>query len=100
MKKSNIFFGLAVLAIAVHGIETYDTNASCYEIVEVGKPLHGDLLLDKCKGRTWAMVQDDTTLSELGYVVEDGEDKEIKAVVWTRVSRGGGIVTLNNKADK
>lgn len=100
MKKSHIFFGLAILGIAVHGIETYGSNAPCYEIIEVGKPLHGDILLDKCKGRTWTMVQDDATLSELGYVVEDGEDEEINTVVWTRVSRGGGIVTLDNKAEK
>ncbi|MBL4803581.1 MAG: hypothetical protein JKY71_01845 [Alphaproteobacteria bacterium] len=100
MKKTHIFIGLAILGVAVHFIETYDANAPCFEIVEAGKPLHGDILLDKCKGRTWTMVQDDTTLSELGYVVEDGEDEEIKTVVWTRVSRGGGIVSLDRKAEK
>ena len=79
MKKTHIFIGLAILGVAVHFIETYDANAPCFEIVEAGKPLHGDILLDKCKGRTWTMVQDDTTLSELGYVVEDGEDEDSKA---------------------
>lgn len=100
MKKSSIFFGLAIIGIAVHGIETYGTNAPCYEIVKVGQPLNGDILLDKCKGRTWTMVQDDTTLSELGYLVEEGGEEEIRTVVWTRVNRGGGIVSLDNKAEK
>ena len=97
MKKSHIFFGLAFLSLGYWGSHLYDVNSACYEIVQVGKPLHGEVLLDKCKGRTWTMVQDEITLSQLGYVPDTGEDEKINTVVWTRVPRGGGVISLNNK---
>ncbi len=97
MKKSHVFFGLAFLMLGCWATHNYDVNSACYEIVAVGKPLHGEILLDKCKGRTWTMVEDTTTLNKLGYVTEDGGDEEVNTVVWTRVSKGGGIVTLSGK---
>lgn len=97
MKKSQVFFGLAFLMLGYWAIHNYDVNASCYDILEVGKPLHGPILLDKCKGRTWTLVQDKTTLTQLGYVPDDGEDEEINTVVWTRVPKAGGVVTFGGK---
>ncbi len=97
MKKSHVFFGLATLALGNWGLHLYDVNSACYEIVQVAKPLNGEVLLDKCKGRTWTMVEDKTTLNKLGYVTEEGGDEEVNTVVWTRVPKGGGIVTLSDK---
>ncbi len=97
MKKSHVYFGLAFLMLGYWATHNYDVNASCYDILEVGKPLHGPVLLDKCKGRTWTLVQDETTLTQLGYAPDDGEDEKIKTVVWTSVPRGGGVVTFDRK---
>ena len=97
MEKSQIFFVLAFLMLGYWATHNYDVNASCYDILEIGKPLHGPILLDKCKGRTWTLVQDETTLTQLGYVSDDGEDEEINTVVWTRVPRGGGVITFGDK---
>lgn len=97
MKKSHMFFGLALLTLGYWATHNYDVNSSCYDILEIGKPLHGPILLDKCKGRTWTLVEDETTINQLGYVSDDGEDKKIKTLIWTSVPRGGGVVTLGDK---
>lgn len=97
MKKSHVFFGLALLCLGNWGLHLYDANSACYEIVQVEQPLHSEILLDKCKGRTWTLVKDKTTLTQLGYVPDNGEDEEIDTVVWTRVHKSGGVVTLGGK---
>lgn len=97
MKKSFVFLALAILVTVLYGLNVFGKNTQCYEIVEIGKPLYGQLLLDKCKGRTWTMVHTSGTPSEiLGYVTEEKED-EVKTIVWTRVHDGGGFLSLNEK---
>lgn len=99
MTKPHIFFGLAILAVAVYGIDKFSSNTACYEIVQVERYLNGSVLLDKCKGRTWTLVQHEGTPAEiLGYVAEEPEDK-VKTLVWTRVHRGEGMLSFD-KSDK
>ncbi len=97
MKKSHVFFGLALLCLNSWGLYLYDANNPCYEIVQVKNLLLGEVLLDKCEGRTWALVQDKATLTQLGYVPDDGEDEEVDTIIWTRVPRGEGVVTFGGK---
>jgi hypothetical protein len=62
----------------------------------VVKHIHGDVLLDKCKGRTWALVQNEATHGEImGYVTEE-EEEEVKTLVWARIHKGGGMLSFGD----
>lgn len=100
MKKSHIVFSIAALILAGYAVDSYtykNKHIPCYEIVEVGQPLHANMLLDKCKGRTWTLVQTETSMGDLGYISEDGDDEDINTIVWTRVVNGEGVLTINKK---
>lgn len=96
MGKTHIFFGLAILAVALYGIDEYGDSAACYEIVQVEGYLNGNVLLDKCKGRTWTLVQHEATPAEIiGYIAEEKEEK-VKTLVWTRLHKGQGMLSFGN----
>ena len=97
MYKSHVFLSLALLCLSSWGLYLYDVNSTCYEIVQVKNPLLGEILLDKCKGRTWTLVQDKVALTQLGYVPDNGEDEEVNTVIWTSVPRGEGVLTFGSK---
>lgn len=94
MTKSQIYLSIAALGVALYGIIAYQTNQACFEITKLGNPVLGEVLLDKCEGRTWALVNHEGTPSEImGYATEEKEEK-VKTLVWTRVHQGGGMLLL------
>lgn len=55
MKKSHIFFGLAVLALVLY---VFATNTECYEVI----PPQGrfdTMLVNQCTGKTFLLVKAD-----------------------------------------
>ncbi|MCB9989976.1 MAG: hypothetical protein H6867_01190 [Rhodospirillales bacterium] len=98
MKKSQIFLSIIAFAIIFYGVDVYRMKKTpCYEIVQMKEVGMDDILLNKCTGRTWALVHTETFLSDLGYIGEEG-DKKINTMVWTNVEKAGGVLTL--KSDK
>ncbi|MBI1302050.1 MAG: hypothetical protein GC137_10435 [Alphaproteobacteria bacterium] len=95
MNKSQISLSLALAALVVWGIHNYDVNSSCFEIAEVGLPLNSSVMIDKCKGKTWALVND---VREVYSYDEEGYEtsKKIKTLVWTRIHREDGTLSYGD----
>ena len=96
MHKSQISLSVALFALIVWAIHNFDVNSSCYDILEVGKPLHGPILLDKCKGRTWTLVHDEDVTyeyDELGNVINSSK---FRTLSWARVRRSGGHLSFGD----
>lgn len=95
MEKSQILLSLVLIALIVWGIHNYDVNSNCYEITQVGAPLSGTIMLDKCKGRTWTLVHDER---EVYNYDEEGNEtsKKIKTLVWTTILRSDGTLSYGD----
>ncbi len=95
MQKPQISLSLVLIVLILWGIHNYDVNTSCYEIAEVGAPLNSSVMLDKCKGRTWALVNAEAEAYEYD---EQGEEtlKKFKTLEWTRIVRGDGRLSFGN----
>jgi hypothetical protein len=92
MKKSHIFFGLACLAIILYGIETYNANMVCHEII----PPQGKfdtIFLDKCRGQTFLPVKVAVDLND------DGKTDEY-SYVWTSMKVYKGPENLMAKKEE
>lgn len=91
MKRSYILLGLTILAFTLY---CYDRNSQCYEIISVDKEARiidelGTMLLDKCRGRTYLIVQED-------LYDEDGKVKGT-APTWVPMNWSEGIVYRKKK---
>ena len=93
MQKISLSLGLGLLAI--WGIHNFDVNSDCFQITEAADPLNGAVLIDKCKGRTWALVNDESEGTDYD---EDGNVTvtKFKTLVWTRIYRSDGTISLGD----
>lgn len=95
MKKSQLSLSVASVALVGWGIHNYDVNSSCFEIVEVGPPLNSSVMIDKCKGRTWTLVND--VKKSYGYDEEgNATSQKFKTLVWTRIHRSHSTLSYGD----
>ena len=82
-----IFYG-------INELKTKQRHIPCFEILQFEKGIARKVLLDKCRGKTWTLVQSTGTPGEfMGYHTEE-EEQEIQTLVWTRIYKGGGMLSL------